>query len=78
MSDPVGAGHQQVDGDLLMRFTGRLHDVRHRVDGARVSAEQRGRWQNRLVAISRGAADDLERAAGQLHRMAAELDRHGA
>ncbi len=77
MSDPVGSGHQQVDGHLLMRFTGQLHDVRDRVEAARVSSEQRGRWQSRLAAISRGAADDLERAAGQLHRMTAELDRHG-
>lgn len=78
MSDSVGMGHQQVDGDLLMQFTGRLHDVRDRVDAARVSSEQRSRWQSRLAAISRGAAEDLERAAGQLHRMAVDLDRHGA
>ena len=78
MSDPAGAGHQQVDGDLLLQFTGQLHHVRDRVEGAAVSSEQRGRWQSRLAAISRGAADDLERAAGQLRRMAAELERHGA
>lgn len=78
MSDPDGSNHQQVDGDLLLQFTGQLHDVRDRVESASVSSEQRGRWQSRLAAISRGAAGDLERAVGQLRRLVAELDRHGA
>ncbi len=78
MSEPDRATHRQVDGDLLLHFTGQLHVVRDRVDGAAVSEEQRGRWQSRLAAISRGAAADLERAVGQLRRLAAELDRHGA
>ena len=78
MSEPGAAGHRQVDGDLLLHFTGQLHVLRDRVEEAAVSAEQRGRWQSRLAAITRGAADDLERAAGQLRRLAAELERHDA
>ena len=78
MSEPGVAGHRQVDGDLLLHLTGQLHVLRDRVEGAAVSAEQRGRWQSRLAAITRGAAADLERAAGQLRRLAAELDRHDA
>lgn len=78
MSGSDGRGHQQVDGDLLLTFTSQLHALRDRVQAAPVSREQRGRWQSRLAAISQGATGDLERAAAQLRRLAAELDRHGA
>lgn len=78
MTAPDGNAHRQVDASLLMQLTEQLQTVHERVSRAPVSDEQRGRWQTRLAAISQGAADDLERAAGQLRRMAADLDRHGA
>lgn len=78
MSSPELPGHRQVDADHLLEITGRLHAMRGRVDAATVSGEQRRRWHSRLAAISEGAAGDLDRAAAQLRRLAADLDRHGA
>lgn len=77
MASSDGAGHHQIDANALLSFTSDLHVIRQRVEGARVSSEQRHRWQSRLAAISRGAADDLQRAITQLRRMSADLDRHG-
>jgi hypothetical protein len=70
--------HHQVDADVLLGFTQRLHEVRDRVERASTSDEQRRRWQARLAAISEGAADDLDRAVAQLGRMEADLGRWGA
>ncbi len=78
MTGPDGATHQQVDATQLLALTDQLQALHARVEAATVSAEQRGRWQTRLAAISRGAAGDLDRAEGQLRRLAADLDRHGA
>ena len=78
MTAADGNAHHQVDGALLMQLTDQLQSMHERVCRAPVSDEQRGRWQTRLAAISEGAAEDLERAASQLRRMAAEMDRHGA
>lgn len=78
MASPERTEHQQVDASVLLEFTGRLHDMRDRVEAAGVSTEQRRRWHTRLAAISRAAADDLERAGALLRRMAADLDRQGA
>lgn len=78
MSDPGSTSHHQVDANVLLDFADRLHAMRARLEDAPVSVEQRRRWQSRLVAISQGATNDLDRAGSQLRRMAAELDRHGA
>lgn len=78
MTGAEGSAHRQVDATLLMQLTEQLQAMHDRVSHAAVSDEQRGRWQTRLAAISQGAAADLDRAAGQLRRMAADLDRHGA
>ena len=65
-----------VDARRFLEVTGQLRDLYARVDGARVSAEQKGRWHRRLIAITDAARDDLDRAEGQLVRFSAELDRH--
>lgn len=78
MATAGGIGHQQVDATALLDLTGRLHRMRDRIDAAAVSDEQRRRWQARLAAISQGATTDLDRAAAQLGRMDADLDRQGA
>lgn len=65
-----------VDARRFLEVTTKLHDLYSRVDGARVSADQKGRWQRRLIAITDAAKDDLDRAEGQLLRFSAELDRH--
>ncbi|MBW3561960.1 MAG: hypothetical protein KY437_05635 [Actinobacteria bacterium] len=65
-----------VDARRFLEVTAQLRDLYSRVDGARVSTEQKGRWQRRLIAITDAAKDDLDRAEGQLVRFSAELDRH--
>lgn len=67
--------HGQLDADAVLAFTGRLREIRARVDEAVVSDEQRHRWHARLAAISTGAAEDLQRATAQLHRLEAAVDR---
>lgn len=75
MTDRGSPAHGQLDADAVLAFTGRLRDVRGRVDDANVSDEQRRRWHARLAAISSGAAQDLARATAQLHRLEAAVDR---
>lgn len=75
MSDTHPSSHGQLDADAVLAFTGRLREVRTRVDDAAVSDEQRHRWQVRLAAISTGAAHDLARAMAQLHRLEVAVDR---
>lgn len=81
--EPGGPGLPGGDGETSLidvrRFldvTERLRDLYDRVDSAKASAEQKGRWHRRLIAITNSAKDDLERAEGQLVRFTAELDRH--
>ena len=73
-----GAGHGQLDAQQVLAFTERLRDLRKRLEGGRVSDEQRRRWQSRLAAISRGATTDLARASEQLGRLETDMDRHGS
>lgn len=75
MSHTHPTSHGQLDADAVLEFTGRLREIRTRVDGASVSDEQRHRWHAQLAAISSGAADDLARAMGQLHRLEVAVDR---
>lgn len=70
-------GHGQLDAQQVLRFTERLRDLRARLEGHRVSDEQRRRWQSRLAAISEGATTDLARASEQLRRLEIDIDRHG-
>ena len=65
-----------VDARRFLEVTAQLRELYARVDGARVSTEQKGRWHRRLIAITDAAKDDLDRAEGQLLRFSAELDRH--
>lgn len=65
-----------LDARRFLDLTEQLRDLYDRVDGARASAEQKGRWHRRLIAITDAARDDMERAEGQLVRFTAELDRH--
>ncbi len=77
IDDPVPTGPRGglVDADRLLSLTQRLREVHERVAQARVSAEQKARWQRRLVAITEAATPNLDRAEQQLIRFVAELDR---
>lgn len=65
-----------VDARRFLDLTERLRELYDRVDAAKASTEQKGRWHRRLIAITDSARDDLDRAEGQLVRFTAELDRH--
>lgn len=65
-----------VDARRFLELTEQLRELYDRVDAAKVSAEQKGRWHRRLIAITDSAKDDLDRAEGHLVRFTAELDRH--
>lgn len=67
--------HGQWDAGAVLGLADRLRSLRARVDDARVSDEQRRRWQSRLAAISAGASGDLARATAQLGRLEADVDR---
>lgn len=64
-----------LDADDFMGFTERLRAVHVRVDGAKVTREQRSRWQRKLLSITDAAKRDLDDAVEQLRRFEAELDR---
>lgn len=64
-----------VDAKDFLRFTTRLREVHERVDAARVSPEQKRRWQRRLMSLAVAGQRDLADAKEQLHRFAAEVDR---
>lgn len=64
-----------VDAEAFLQFAARLKGLRERVDAANVSSEQRTRWQRKLIAVSDVGARDLERAATQLARFEAEVER---
>jgi phytoene/squalene synthetase len=64
-----------MDATAFLAFNTRLKDLRDRVDAAKVSGEQRARWQRKLIAVSDAGARDLDRATTQLSRFEAEVDR---
>jgi hypothetical protein len=70
---PDGPG--MLDVRDFLGFTTRLREVHERVDAAKVSREQRSRWQRKLIGIADAGQRDLEEAAEQLRRFASELDR---
>lgn len=65
-----------LDARRFLDLTEQLRELYDRVDAAKASAEQKGRWHRRLIAITDAARDDMDRAEGQLVRFTAELDRH--
>lgn len=65
-----------LDARRFLDLTAQLRELYERVDGAKASAEQKGRWHRRLIAITDAAREDMDRAEGQLVRFTAELDRH--
>lgn len=64
-----------MDASDFLAFTGRLRELRQRVDDAPISDDRRRRWQRRLADISGVGADDLALAATQLARFEAEVER---
>lgn len=64
-----------VDADLLLSLAAELRELAARLEDAAIGDEQRHRWQHTLGAIAEGATADLERARGQLRRLAATVDR---
>lgn len=64
-----------VDADDFLGFTTRLREVHGRVDAAKVSREQKGRWQRKLISIADVGHRDLEQASDLLRRFESELDR---
>ena len=64
-----------VDADSLLAVTARLRTLRELLADVDATEEQRRRWQRTLGAIAQGAAADLERAGGQLRRLAAQVER---
>lgn len=69
----VDARH--VDARLFVALSGRLKDAFGRLGGIHLSAQQRDRWRNRLIAITDAAHDDLVAAARQLDDYEADFDR---
>lgn len=70
-----GDDRRLVDADDFLALTGRLRRIHHRLDEARISDEQRSRWQRRLISITEVAGRDLGRAEEQLNRFEHDLDR---
>ncbi|HEX2029022.1 MAG TPA: hypothetical protein VHF25_13585 [Nitriliruptorales bacterium] len=64
-----------LDAERFLALTDGLRELHERVESARVSAEQKARWQRRIVAITNAAKEDLDRADEQLRRFSGELDR---
>jgi hypothetical protein len=64
-----------LDASALLALTSELHQVNNRVESAKVSIEQKARWQRRLASIAEGATADLDKAHTQLRRFVGTLDR---
>jgi hypothetical protein len=64
-----------LDADGFLAFAARLRAAHGLLENARVSDEQRGRWQRRLIAITEAARRDLDRAGSQLARFESDLER---
>ncbi|MBW3619611.1 MAG: hypothetical protein KY461_05150 [Actinobacteria bacterium] len=76
MAEHEGAADRgMVDADDFLGFATRLREVHGRVDGAKVSREQRGRWQRKLIMIADVGHRDLGQASELLRRFESELDR---
>jgi len=73
--EPGEGSNGMMDATAFLAFNTRLKDLRNRVDSANVSAEQRARWQRKLIAVSDAGTRDLGRASAQLSRFEAEVDR---
>ncbi len=64
-----------VDADDFLGFTERLRAVHLLVESARISREQRSRWQRKLLSITDAAQRDLADGGEQLRRFELELER---
>ena len=64
-----------IDATSLLSLTQELRAVWMRVTDAQVTASTRSRWQQALAAIAEGATTDIDGAAAQLRRLAAQVDR---
>ena len=64
-----------VDAGDLLALTDRLRAARASIEEAAVSPDQRARWQRTLASIAEGATRDIGRAAEQLHRLEAQVER---
>lgn len=76
MGDRQHDDHGLVDADRFLMLADRLRELHARIEDAKVSSEQRARWQRRIISITNAAKTDLARADDQLVRFTAELDRH--
>jgi hypothetical protein len=79
--DPNGSAaprthHTLVDADRFLTLTGRLRELRRRIEESAPEERRRARWQRLLVAATDVAQRDLEAAERRLLRLEAELDRH--
>lgn len=70
-----GGDHGLVDADRFLTLADQLRELHARIEDAKVSSEQRARWQRRIISITNAAKTDLSRADDQLVRFTAELDR---
>ncbi len=66
-----------MDAQRFLAFNERLKLARERIGDANVHGEKRAGWQRRLIAISNGATENMQKAEAQLERLEAELERHG-
>lgn len=64
-----------LDAERFLALNDSLRALHERVEGAKASAEQKARWQRRIVAITNAAKEDLDRADEKLRRFTGELDR---
>jgi hypothetical protein len=64
-----------IDAEQFMRVSTALRDCWSQLEGAKMSADSRGRWQRRLIAVTNVAKHDLTRAEAQLTRLRADLAR---
>jgi hypothetical protein len=73
--EPLQPSEGLMDAGDFLAFTARLRDLRQRVDAAMITDDRRRRWHRRLADISGTGAEDLARAATQLNRFEAEVER---
>ncbi|MFP5310720.1 MAG: hypothetical protein ACLGIR_14210 [Actinomycetes bacterium] len=66
-----------LDASAVLALAARLRGLHAAVDTARVTDDQRRRWQRRLGAIAEAGGSDLTRAEELLDRFTSELARHG-
>lgn len=71
MDRPAGAD----DPEQAERLSAALRDTFAMLAAAPLPPEDKGRWQQRLIAITNSAKRDLQRADASLRRFLAEWER---